>query len=133
MGYDTRFKGVLKFSNKLDIDQLKVLNEILGERIPGASYCQFQVTKDMTGIEWDGGEKFYDAEKAAQYVIDYMRSDGFSDFGLTGELLAQGESIEDRWRLRCTGDKCERVEDRPAGEKVKCPHCLLSFYPESKP
>lgn len=131
MGYNTDFEGVLKFKTKPTVEELERLNEIMGEEVPGASYCQFMITKKFDGIEWDRSEKFYDAEKAAQYVIDYMR-EKFPAFGLVGDLQAQGESIEDRWILRCTGDKAEKIDSTPMGERIKCPYCREEFFWDGK-
>jgi hypothetical protein len=78
-------------------------------------WCHWVPTDDGSGIEWDGGAKFYHAEAWMQYVIDHFLRpaatastnviDGgqFSDFTfdhvLNGAIDAQGEVSDDRWRL----------------------------------
>lgn len=131
MGYTTKFKGVLKFQNEVTVEELKHIQTLLGENIPDGSYCQFELTKNMEGIQWDGSEKFYDADQAAQWVIDEMR-ERFPGFGLLGDLMAQGEDMDDRWILRCTGDKAEKIDNPPPREKIRCPHCRHDFYWEAK-
>lgn len=44
----------------------------LNEVNPGmpSFYCQWIPTEDCQGIEWDGGEKFYSAEKWLKYIIE---------------------------------------------------------------
>lgn len=131
MGYTTKFKGVLKFSEKPTVEMLAALNEILGGVCPdeyGGRYVQFQTTKDMTGIEWDHGEKFYYAEMAAQFVIDHMRK-SFPSFGLVGELLAQGEERDDKWVLSCSVDKAEKIVVETI-DITTCPHCAKDFTPK---
>jgi hypothetical protein len=137
MGYTTKFKGVLKFANPLTIEQLKALNEVLGEdsdvlksfQLPEEdySYLQYEVTKDMSGLQWDGGEKFYYAENALNLILRYMRSQ-WPDFTLTGELLASGEEAGDVWKLVMDDGVATRVDAIPSGVKVKCPECDHKFY-----
>ena len=41
-------------------------------------YCQWIPTEDREGIEWDGGEKFYNAEKWLRYIIEnYLKPWGY--------------------------------------------------------
>ena len=48
-------------------------------------------------IEWDGGEKFYDAETWLEYlIIAVLEPRGYT---LNGRVLAQGEEVSDRWTL----------------------------------
>ena len=131
MGYNTKFKGVLKFGKEPSIAQLQKLNLLLGGSVSEGSYCQFQLLPDYSGLEWDNGEKFYDAEIAAQWVIDEMRKE-FPGFELIGTLRAQGEDIEDTWLLKCSGNKAEKIELKPEGIKIKCPDCKHEFYWEMK-
>jgi hypothetical protein len=125
MGYTTKFTGVLKFKNPLTIEQLKVLSPLLGEEWPGG-YVQFELTKDLDGIQWDGSEKFYKAPETVDWLTAQMRKQ-WPDFAFTGEL--QGEEFDDRWRLviNSTG-YAAKVELPPPGQKVTCPHCRRKFY-----
>ena len=52
----------------------------LNEVNPGmpSFYCQWIPTEDREGIEWDGGEKFYNAEKWLRYIIEnYLKPWGY--------------------------------------------------------
>ena len=41
-------------------------------------YCQWVPTEDMMGIEWDGGEKFYEAKKWIEFIIEnYLKPWGY--------------------------------------------------------
>jgi hypothetical protein len=127
MGYTTKFKGTLKFKNPITVDQLKVLSPLLGEEWPGG-YVQFELTKAMDGIKWDGSEKFYDAPATVDWLTEQMREQ-WPDFAFTGELQAQGEDIDDRWRLVVGEDgKARKVTLPPPGKKIECPHCRRKFY-----
>jgi hypothetical protein len=70
-------------------------------------WCQWCPTEDGTAIEWDGGEKFYDAEIWMQYLIDhFLRPGAFAplpflqkNHTVAGTIDAQGEDPSDRWQL----------------------------------
>lgn len=72
-------------------------------------WCQWTPTEDGTGIEWDGGEKFYNAEEWMAYIIDhFLKPDAVAktvlpflqaNHVLNGEIDAQGEEDDDKWRL----------------------------------
>lgn len=83
-------------------------------------WCQWVPTADGTGIEWDGGEKFYDAPEWMAYIIDhFLRGHAVAstrtadhdhrqfaeftfDHHVNGMIEAQGEDPDDRWRLVVT-------------------------------
>ncbi len=128
MGYTTQFKGELKFKTDLTVPQLKELSKWMGEDCPGASYIKFEITKEMDGIKWDGSEKFYQAVEAVNWLTDHMREQ-WPDFAFTGELLAQGEEFEDRWRLSVDESGwASKVKMAIDETLVKCPHCRKQFY-----
>jgi len=72
-------------------------------------WCHWVVDDTGTRIEWDGGEKFYEAAEWMQYVIDhFLRPAAIAQAELpflqanhtcNGEIEAQGEEYEDRWLL----------------------------------
>lgn len=88
-------------------------------------WCQWRPTEDGAGLEWDGSEKFYAAEEWMRYLIDHFLRPGalaldsphadprFEDFTfdhvVNGEIIAQGEDPEDRWKLVVTDNVVERV------------------------
>lgn len=66
-------------------------------------WCQWKPTDDGKGIEWDGGEKFYESETWMKYLIEgFLKPKGYK---CNGEILAQGEEIHDRWRLIVKNNK----------------------------
>lgn len=138
MGYNTQFKGELKFTSEPTIPMLAKLNTLLGadprehpEWGAGrdSGYIDLVLTKDLTGLRWDDGcEKTYFLDTSVNIVIQQMRKE-FPQFGLKGVLLAQGEDIEDRWELYIGEDGLAHKRPVPMpGTKIKCPHCSRSFY-----
>jgi len=135
MGYTTQFSGVLKFANDITVAQLKELKKFLGEDMRDhpewgdmgdCHYLQFEVSPEMDGLQWDGSEKFYGAVDAVNIITRNMKKQ-FPDFAFSGELLAQGENIADRWRL-VVENGVARKEDNPIkGKVVNCPHCGEDF------
>lgn len=138
MGYSTDFKGVLKFKKELTSTQLGKLNSFLGEDCrehpewnrKDLSYIDLELTDDFSGIQWDGSEKTYDLVEKVQLVIDQMKKE-YPDFELEGEILAQGEDIEDRWFLVVENNVASRRDIAITGTKIKCPHCGEHFILES--
>ena len=135
MGYTTRFKGSLLFVTKPTVDQIAALSTMFEDSwqrgVEGApGYLQFKVTKKMDGIEWDGNEKFYESIACVNFVVDKMR-ETWPDFGLTGEMEAQGDDLDDHWYLRIEKGVAVKVPIAPKGIKVKCPECRHSFRIET--
>lgn len=74
-------------------------------------WCNWESTDDGTGIRWNGAEKFYDATKWMQYLIDHFLKPGahaqgqcgFEEFTfdhtVTGLIKAQGDEPDDKWEL----------------------------------
>lgn len=77
-------------------------------------WCQWQPTEFGDAIEWDGGEKFYNAEEWMAYIIDHFLKPGglaegglgFEDFTfdhiVNGTIEAEGEEQGDVWKLVVT-------------------------------
>lgn len=140
MGYNTIFKGELKFKNEITAKALAKLNGMLGEDFrkhpdwggQGLYYVDLLITDDFDGMRWnDGTEKTYDLEKIVTKVIAVMRKD-FPDFALSGSLNAQGEDAEDRWDLvmDASGTTARKVKVPIPGTKTECPSCGHKFYIE---
>jgi hypothetical protein len=56
-------------------------------------WCQWVPTQDKMGIEWDGGEKFYDYTKWLKYIIDnFLEPKGYV---LNGQVVWSGEEVTD--------------------------------------
>lgn len=72
-------------------------------------WCQWIPTEDGTAIQWDGGEKFYESEAWMEYIIDHFLKPGCiaakelpflqANHICNGEIEAQGEDPNDRWKL----------------------------------
>lgn len=134
MGSSTDFKGKLKFVNELTASQLAKLNEFMGEDCrdhpewgeEGMTYIDLEITKDFTGIQWDGSEKTYDLPEKINLIISQMQKE-WPDFGLEGFFIAQGDAVGDIWRLSIKDGKAIQ-EDIPldSGE-VECPECGHRF------
>lgn len=144
MGYNTIFKGELKFKIEPTVQALGKLNAMLGEDfrehkewakwVDGTrlSYIDLVLTDDFSGLRWnDATEKTYDLEKIVTAVIGIMR-ESFPDFALTGSLNAQGEDAEDRWDLvmDASGTVASKKKVPIPGTKTRCPNCDHTFYVE---
>lgn len=75
-------------------------------------WCQWVPTDDGTALEWDGSEKFYNSEEWMTYLIDhFLRPAAIAqvelpflqaNHTLNGVIKAQGEEMDDRWKLVVT-------------------------------
>lgn len=139
MGYTTKFSGVLKFTAALNEEQNTFLRSMFsldsdscmkdGWICPHGepAYIQLCLSPALDGIQWDYSEKFYNATEAVNFIIDNMRRI-MPEFGLSGELLAQGEEVGDVWKLAIGEDGfAHHVEIPLSGQKIKCPHCHAEF------
>jgi len=135
MGYTTEFTGMLGFKADPTNKMLRKLINLFGvdsrrrNDAPKAEwlYNCFEITAGLDGIEWDGGEKFYGAVDAVNWMTKIMREE-YPDFSFKGEMLAQGEDVEDLWRL-VVDEKgiAKKIEVVLSGNTVVCPECGKSF------
>jgi hypothetical protein len=139
MGYHTDFKGTLKFTHPLLVEQKTYLETILGEwclehpewNVPHLRYgVDLKLLDDESGLQWNGGEKTYHLDQIVMLVIRLMQQK-YSEFGLTGKLLAQGEDIEDRWQLYIENGEVKTRELAQSGKEIECPHCHQKFVYDS--
>ena len=143
MGYSTNFTGELKFTEELTGSELAALKGFLGQDrrsigfnndsiYEGGKYGSYwyhidlEFLDDFSGIKWNECEKTYDLD----CIINWLLDKSGVDFGLTGELLAQGESYDDRWRLAIVDGKAKRIDFPRIGDKITCPHCEEEFILE---
>lgn len=140
MGYSTDFTGELKFTRELIASQLAAIKKMLGEDCRehpewGAKdlyYVDLELTDDFSGLKWSGAEKTYHMERIVQLVIDEMRKK-WPDFGLSGQLNAQGEDVEDRWTLAIKADgNATKIKVPLVGQRIECPSCGKRFIAEGK-
>lgn len=101
MGYTTDFEGSFQLDEMLTVSQTQTLINFNEERhedykFPGI-WCQWVPSADGCGIEWDGGEKFYEYTAWLVYVIEnYIKPWGRT---LNGSVEWQGEDNGDRGLL----------------------------------
>lgn len=60
-------------------------------------WCQWVPTEDGLGLEWDGGEKFYDYVQWLQYIVHHFLTPW--GYRLNGEVEWQGEGSGDFGKL----------------------------------
>lgn len=135
MGYNTQFEGCLKFTQELTGTQLAALNLMLEEDCrehpewgaENLTHIDLQLTNDFSGIEWNGAEKTYDLVEKVNLIICEMKK-VCPDFGLEGQLLAQGEEFGDIWKLIIGEDGFARSQKlTSSGNPTTCPHCGEDF------
>lgn len=139
MGYSTDFTGKLEFTSTVTTEMLAKLNTFFGEDpddhpdwgMPRreSGYIDLQLTKDFTGIEWNGAEKTRGMVETVNLIIREMKKT-WPEFGLRGVLNAQGEDVDDRWKLVVANGVAQKVDVPIAGTKVQCPSCHHKFYVE---
>jgi len=148
MGYSTEFTGVLKFKNELTATDLNKLNSFFGKdrRDLGYTddsiyeegkyggyinwyYFNLKLANDFSGIEWDGSEKTIDLESIVNFLIDKSGV----DLQLEGELLAQGDDFDDRWRLIMKDGRAVKEDFPRTGQHVVCPFCEKKFTLKENP
>lgn len=115
MGYTTEFKGEFKFEGEPDlptIKKIKALDFADGRKMDDIdapdSYCQWVLTNDFGGIEWNRSEKFYHYAEWLQFIIDSVLAP--VGVKLLGRVKFQGESWDDRGELVVDDDQEVRIE-----------------------
>lgn len=142
MGYSTDFIGVLTFKKVLNAPQIARLSVVLSEDIRELSdeiaeffkeahfdnfHIDLEFTSEFNGIKWNGCEKTYGMVQAVNGIISYMKH-LYPDFELEGEMVAQGERIEDRWKLKMiSNDALKFPIDMDTSKIVECPDCGFQF------
>lgn len=148
MGYNTEFRGELKFNKDLTGPQLARLKSFLGEdcrqhpewevaydRMPHCldfpysrlSYIDLGLNQGFDGVKWNGSEKTYDLIDKVNLVTSLMQ-EIIPDFKFVGFLEARGEQFDDTWNLVVGEDGwAERQEIKPLQCAVTCPHCTHRF------
>jgi len=137
MGYDTSYKGTLYFTTELFASQIAHLESLLGNDAsvhsniyddygvsPNLSYIDLQFTKEFDGLEWNQMEKSHNMADAINFILGWMR-EKYDNFGLKGELLAQGDGIGDIRKILIKDGKA--IEVILTGKIVECPECKTKF------
>ena len=138
MGYSTDFTGELKFKRELISSELAKINKFINRNDVWAlgyngmdyewRYMDLKLTDDFSGIKWDGAEKTYGMLAAINFLID---KSGI-DLQLEGELLAQGDDHDDRWKLVMKDNRATKVDYPRIGQRVTCPICEGEFTLEGE-
>jgi len=144
MGYNTEYMGILEFNKELTASQLSLINEILDSDFRDLSqevqkalvtgetyltYINLVLTKNFSGVEWNGTEKSHSMVDAVNAVTNWMRiHGGIKDFSFVGTMHCQGEDVDDKWDLIIEDGIAKRVQAPPKGIKIECPHCEEYFY-----
>lgn len=138
MGYTTEFSGELKFNRELKASEILLIQSMAQEnpddhpewvRTEGDqySYIKWELTNNLNALQWDGGEKFYNAVEALNMLIKTLWVES-PDLRLSGVLNAQGEEIGDLWQIHIGADGLAYQKDLPKPEDlVTCPHCDEQF------
>lgn len=97
MGYSTDFDGAFRIDPPLTAAHVAELNDFAAERHDDAKfpshYCQWVPNADGAGLQWDGGEKFYDYTEWLRYIVEqFLKPWGYI---LNGEVKWQGEQGSD--------------------------------------
>lgn len=107
------------YAVSMDAHGPDVINDRDHDGKPGY-WCNWVPTADGAGIEWNGVEKFYDADAWMQYLVDHFLMPGghaqgrpeFEQFtfdhAVSGVIHAQGEDPADRWELIVEDNKVSR-------------------------
>jgi hypothetical protein len=114
MGYTTEFKGAFRLNRKLSnrvIASITCLGD--GDLRPKYwpnGYCDWRVTEDEQGIEWNGAEKFYDWKVWLNIIIDRHLKPG--DYVLNGDVEWSGETADDVGIIRVVDNVVTYIEGR---------------------
>jgi len=74
-----------------------VLNHNAPPRTQPGLWCQWSIKEDKQTIVWDGGEKFYEADAWAHYLIEaILKPRGYI---VNGSMNALGENPQDQWSI----------------------------------
>ena len=129
MGYTTEFKGTFTLTPALTMEQYADLDAIENEKDAGNGspdgYFQWKPTRNGKGIQWDGGEKFYDYVEWLQWLIDAK----LTPWGITlsGQVTYSGESRGDVGILRVVDGKAVKVDASKPSESVLAPHAKAMY------
>lgn len=135
MGYTTQFQGKIKIEPELSAKQIKFIEGMHGDMRYFAPddakrldicWQQWELSADLDALEWDGNEKFYDADKCMEYVIGKCL-EKWPDMKFNGIVQAQGEEFDDRWQLIVKDNTVSKKEVALKGRVITCPNCEEKF------
>lgn len=137
MGYTTNFDGIIQFDRELTVEEFRELEDLASEpwesdyykkfaETRPDSYLQWEPTRDGTGLEWNGGEKFYNYIEWLEWLMTHF----FEPKGIrcNGIVNWQGEEIGDLGKIT-VGNNVVTTEEIKI-DKIKCPNCGEEFARE---
>lgn len=93
-------------------------------------WCHWIPTEDRQGIVWDEGEKFYEAPKWMEYILNrILKPKGYVG---NGEIEAQGEDMSDRWTLVVNNNQVY-IEDARIYKQKAIAYDILTCKDEDLP
>lgn len=135
------YEGKLAFTGELTPIQLGNINQILEGEL---AYCQSQsaeeesfivglkLTSDFSGITCRNYNSHDDEDlgEIVENVNDFVRiiAKTIPDFGLSGQILIQGDEPQNRWFITVVNGLAELVGIKVEGKNVICPHCSGQFF-----
>ena len=135
MGYDTKFKGILEFTEPLTDTQYEDLKDFMGidcrtmpewNKYGDLTWIDLIIDTSGNGIVWDGSEKSYDMVEKVNLLVQEMQKK-YPNFGLRGEMIAQGDDINDRWKLVMENGMAFKRTAYILNNEVSCPYCGKAF------
>lgn len=80
-------------------------------------WCGWMPTSDAKGIEWDGGEKFYEYVEWLQYLVDKVLAP--NGYKLTGVVAWRGENSDDLGAIYVKNNKIEALRGEVVYKRPK--------------
>lgn len=123
MGYTTKFVGEFQANKPISITLIGLLEKLASEELTASDieelcwptvpdhYFQWEVTKDRKGVQWNGGEKFYDYVEWLQWLIDVLKKKQHGNIMLSGQIEYRGEDSRDWGFLKIVDGKAVKVEN----------------------
>lgn len=103
MGYTTEFRGRFELDKPLTYEHSNILSGISdvywgdAEHDTPGGYCQWIVSADKKGLEWDGEEKFYNYVEWIEHLIyAYLANWGYT---VNGVVRWRGEDFDDMGKI----------------------------------
>jgi hypothetical protein len=80
-----------------------IINHNVPPKTQPGLWCQWIPTYDRRGMEWDGGEKFYNYVEWIEYLIEKILAP--RGYSLTGDVQWRGEEWDDTGTISITDNK----------------------------
>jgi len=116
MSYTTKFSGKLSFVNELKAKQLAKIKFFIEDSV-------LELTEDFSGLEIE--ETVNHGDEVPVFINDMLTE--FPDILLEGYLVAQGEDLNDLWKVVIIEGKAERINFFTEDGMIECPHCKKQF------